>query len=147
MRTNLTETISIDADPETVLSFVADPHNLPLWAPAAAQLRLVFRVSRDIGTVDFLAADAPRDRPIGAYSRVLPNGRGSEYSFTRFLSPELSAADVARERAALAQELETVRACCEGKEPARVRIYTSSGPAPNTNQETNACSSPPPPPH
>jgi hypothetical protein len=93
----------------------------------------------ELGTVDFLASDAPRDRPIGAYSRVVPNRDGSEFSFTRFVSPAASNAYVARARAVLVRELEAVRAHCEGKEPAPVRIYTSSGPAPNTNQETTPC--------
>jgi len=138
MLINLTEAISIDAVPDVVLEFVGDPRNLARWAPAAARLRLDIRVSREFGTVDFLAADAPRDRPVGAYSRVVRNRAGSEFSFTRFISPASSDADVARERAVLVRELEAVRACCEGKEPAPDRIYTSSGPAPTTNQETTS---------
>lgn len=139
MLTALTETISIDAPPEVVLNFVADPRNLPLWAPGFAQrvrqdgahwlvesgeqsVRIDVRVARELGTVDFLAADAPSERPIGAYSRVIHNGDGSEYAFTRFLAPGRSREDLARERAVVVQELQAVSSHCAGKErpPARI---------------------------
>jgi hypothetical protein len=127
MQTSLTEAVSIASPPDLVFDFVADPRNLPLWAPAFAmsierdgerwlvrsgggvQLRLEVRASRELGTVDFLAADAPPDRPVGAYSRVVHNGAGSEYLFTRFVARE----NRARERAVLAEELEAVRRHCE----------------------------------
>jgi Polyketide cyclase / dehydrase and lipid transport len=130
MQISLTQTVSIASPPELVFDFVADPRNLPLWAPAfatsierdgehwlvhsgGAQLRLEVRASRELGTVDFLAADAPPDRPVGAYSRVVHNGAGSEYLFTRFVARETRREDRARERAVLAEELEAVRRHCE----------------------------------
>jgi len=123
-----TRSIAIDAAPEVVMGFVADAENLPLWAPAFAQgvqrdgecwivdsggarLRIDVRVSAEAGTVDFVGAD---DRSRGAFSRVVPNGRGSEYAFTRFFGDDATPDDIARGMAVVAQELETVRARCEG---------------------------------
>jgi hypothetical protein len=97
-----TQSIFIDAPPEVVLDFVGDPRNLPAWAPGAPAA-LDIRVSRELGTVDFVAA-AGR-----AYSRVLPNGRGTEYLFTRFFAESTPADEIARDDAVIAQELETVR--------------------------------------
>src|SRR5689334_16166519 len=93
-----TRSVSIDAPPETVLDLVADPRNLPRWAPNAAtavrqdgdawliqngrgEARIIVHVSREHGTVDLLGAGDPRQ---GAFTRVLPNGAGSEYQFTLF---------------------------------------------------------------
>ena len=130
MLTNLTRSISIDAPPEVVLGFVGDGGNLPRWAPAfaqgaqrdgdhwivdsaGAQLRIEVRASPEHGTVDFLAAGAPPERVPGVFTRVVHNGRGSEYIFTRFLPAEATGEDIDREAAVIGQELEAVRARCE----------------------------------
>lgn len=79
-----------------MLDVVADPVNLPRWAPRFApaiqpdkhlwiisrndeEVSIRVRVDREHGTVDLLAADQPTR---GAFTRVLPNGHGSEYLFT-----------------------------------------------------------------
>src|SRR4051812_17404306 len=100
MHTNLkrshTRSIAIAAPPATVFDLVSDPAALPRWAPGFArssrpagdhwivendqgEARIVVHSSREHGTVDILSADDPTQ---GAYSRVLPNGSGSEYQFT-----------------------------------------------------------------
>jgi hypothetical protein len=122
-----TRSISIAAAPADVLDFLADPHNLPCWAPAFArsvgerdgqlivdtgqgELPISVSVSRDRGTVDLLSAAEPR---VGAFSRVLPNGDGSEYLFTLFFAPDADDAAVEAQMAVVDQELEAVRALCE----------------------------------
>jgi hypothetical protein len=97
-----TQAIFIDAPPEVVLDFVGEAGNLPAWAPGAPA-GLDIRISRELGTVDFVAG-AGR-----AYSRVLPNGRGTEYLFTRFYAESTPADEIARDDAVIAQELEAVR--------------------------------------
>lgn len=128
MRRAETRTISVNAPPDAVLELVGDPCNLPRWAPAFAravrpdgddwliatgegETRITLRVSREHGTVDLLAAANP-DR--GAFSRVVPNGRGSEYLFTLFFSDDTDEDAVARQMAVVEQELRAVRALCEG---------------------------------
>jgi hypothetical protein len=124
-----TQTISIDAPPGAVLDLVGDPLALPRWAPAFArsvrpggedggwivdggdgEQRIRVRVSREHGTVDFLAPT----RDVGAFSRVVANGSGSEFLFTQFFADDASEDDVARRRSIVEQELATVRALCEG---------------------------------
>jgi hypothetical protein len=132
MTTNLlkhshTRAISIAAAPADVLDFLADPHNLPRWAPAFArsvserdgqlmvdtgqgELPVSVSVSRERGTVDVLSAVEPR---VGAFSRVLPNGDGSEYLFTLLFAPDAEDAAIEAQMAVVDQELEAVRALCE----------------------------------
>jgi Polyketide cyclase / dehydrase and lipid transport len=119
-----TRSISIAAPPSTVLDFVGDPHTLPRWAPAFTRTvepegehwridggRLIdVRVARERGTVDLLAADDPRR---GAFSRVIPNGDGSEYLFTLQFPDGTSEAAVARQMAEVESELRAVRDACQ----------------------------------
>jgi hypothetical protein len=132
MPTNLlkhshTRSISIAAAPSDVLAFLADPYNLPRWAPAFARSvserdgqlivdtgkgdRLIsMSVSGEGGTVDLLS---PADPRVGAFSRVLPNGDGSEFLFTLFFAPDADDSAVEAQMAVVDQELEAVRAFCE----------------------------------
>jgi hypothetical protein len=122
-----TRSISIAADPAEVLDFLANPHNLPRWAPAFAhsvterdgqllietgqgELPITVSVSPEQGTVDVLSAVEPR---VGAFSRVVPNGDGSEYLFTLFFAPDAEEAAVEAQMAVVDQELEAVRGLCE----------------------------------
>ena len=127
MERSSTHSISIDAPPEVVLDLVADPRELPRWAPAFARAvrpaggdRWVVesadgescvrvRVSRELGTVDFLLSRGEA----GAFSRVIPNGRGAEYVFTRFFADAMPDVEVAEQKAVVAVELQTLRALCE----------------------------------
>jgi Polyketide cyclase / dehydrase and lipid transport len=129
MQRSDTQAISIDAPREAVLDLVSDPTAFPRWASGFAravrpdgpdwlvdtgegEVRLHVRVSREHGTVDYLAADAlPRE--MGAFSRVVPNGRGCDYVVTRFFPDAMPKTEVDDERAVLAIELQTVRVLCE----------------------------------
>jgi hypothetical protein len=125
-----TQTISIGAPPHVVLDLVGDPRALPTWAPNfarevrpegedwivandAGEVRIRVRVSRELGTVDFLDAGAPAGVERGAFCRVVANGRGSEFSFTQFFAPGAPDDAVQRQRDVVAAELRTVRAACE----------------------------------
>jgi Polyketide cyclase / dehydrase and lipid transport len=136
MRRSHTRSISINAPPQVVLGLVADPTELPRWAPAFAraarpasgdrwlidtghcEVTVRVRVSHELGTVDFLMADAPPGREAGVFSRVLRNGCGSEFVFTRFFPDSMSEIEAAEQRAVVAVELQTVRALCESAEAA-----------------------------
>jgi hypothetical protein len=129
MHTNRAETrsIAIAAAPETVLDLVGDARALPRWAPDFArsvrpdgehwivdngrqEVRIDVRVEREAGTVDFVSADDPR---LGAFTRVLANGGGSEYLFTSLFPDGTDGAAVAVRLAVIESELETVRDLCE----------------------------------
>jgi Polyketide cyclase / dehydrase and lipid transport len=130
MRRSHTQTIFIDAPREAVLDLVSDPTAFPRWASgfaravrldgpiwvvdtAEGEVRLRIRVSRELGTVDFLAADALPGRELGVFTRAVPNGHGCEYILTRFLPDGLTATEIDDEIAVVAVELQTVRALCE----------------------------------
>lgn len=122
-----TRAISIAAAPCIVLDLVADPRNLPRWAPKFAravrrdgedwlidqgetEARITVRVSRDAGTVDLLAAT---DHRRGAFTRVVPNGSGSEYVFTLFFPTDAEEITVSGQMAVVEEELQSVRTLCE----------------------------------
>ena len=95
-----TQTVTIDATPREVLSFVADGANLPRWAIGFAktvarlgdvwlvttgngEVPTTIAVDEPAGTVDFHMEMGPAGEA-AAYARVLPNGSGSEFLFTQF---------------------------------------------------------------
>jgi hypothetical protein len=121
---SVTQTISIDAPPETVLDLVGDPRNLPRWAPGFASavredgdgwivtssqgdVRRHIPVSRESGTVDYLAEPGAR---LGLFTRVIPNGDGSHVTFTFVIPADRDAEETA---AILRSELEAVKRLCE----------------------------------
>ena len=136
MKRASTRSISIAVPPQVVLDLVADPTELPRWAPAFAravrpaggddwlvdtggrEVRIRVRVSRELGTVDFLMADAPPGVDLGTFTRVVRNGRGSEFVFTRFYADSTSDIEMAEQQAVVAVELQTVRALCESADTA-----------------------------
>ena len=123
-----TRSISIAAPPSAVLDVVGDPLRLPEWAPRFAravradgdrwlvdngtgdEFPIIVRVSREFGTMDLLA---PTDPPSGAFTRVIHNGRGSEYLFTLFFPDGADDAAIAGQMAAVEDELRTIRALSE----------------------------------
>jgi uncharacterized protein YndB with AHSA1/START domain len=126
MRTE-SRSITIAAPPATVFGYVADPRNLPVWAPAfasavrpdgkrwivtgdAGEFPILVRASEEHGTVDLVSAV---DRDQGAFTRVLPNDDGAEYQFTLFFPDGTDEAIVAAQMTTVEQELQAVRAGCE----------------------------------
>lgn len=95
-----TESVTIAATPEEVVTFVADPENLPKWAIGFARsirrendswivttpqgdVTVQICTDSDQSIVDFVMSPAP-GVTVTAYSRVLPNEEGAEYVFTQF---------------------------------------------------------------
>ena len=143
MQQSDTQAISIDAPSSAVIDLLTDATAFPRWAAgfarsvrvegddwivdtAEGQVRLRVRVSREFGTVDFLLADALPGREIGAFARVVPNGRRSELVFTQFFADDMGDADLADYRAIVAIELQTVRALCE--RTAAPDAFSATGP-------------------
>ena len=99
-----TQSVTIEAHPDTVYAFVADPRNLPRWASTFA-LRMwpadhdEWVVPSSAGEVRVRYEADPRRRTVDVHmrpvqptpgvegmaaSRVVPNGRNAEYVFTMF---------------------------------------------------------------
>ncbi|MEV8373103.1 SRPBCC family protein [Kribbella sp. NPDC056861] len=122
-----TRSITIAAPPRTVFALVSDPARLPDWAPgfahavrpdgehwiienAQGEARIRYDVSADQGTVDIAPADDPRP---GAFTRVMPNGNGSEYQFTILFPPDTPAEAIDQQLKVIEAELQEVRTLCE----------------------------------
>jgi polyketide cyclase/dehydrase/lipid transport protein len=130
MQRSDTQAISIDAPRDAVLDLVSDPTAFPRWASGFAravrvdgpdwlvdtgegEVRLHVRVSREHGTVDYLAAAALPGAQVGVFTRVVPNGRGCDFILTRFFPDAMPDSEMDDERAVVAIELQTVRVLCE----------------------------------
>ena len=123
-----TRSVSIAAPPDAVLRVVGDPTRLPVWAPRFArsatpaggdqwliddgesQFAIDVRVGAEQGTVDLIP---PTTRTAGAFTRVVPNGDGSEYVFTLLFPPGAPDDAVHRQMGVVEEELATVRALAE----------------------------------
>jgi hypothetical protein len=113
-----TVSVGIPVDPTTVYAYVADPTNLPIWAPGffnavekqgtgwvaqttLGQITLRFAPANDFGVLDHDV-----DLPGGTFHnpmRVIPNGTGSEVLFTLIQLPGVSDEQ-------FQQDMDTVRA-------------------------------------
>lgn len=129
-----TESITIDASPDDVWAFVADPEKLPTWAIGFAKeiqqdgdgwtvtlasgdtMPIRFDTDASARTVDFVLAAAP-GVGLAAPSRVVANGEGSEYVFTMFQGPGMSDAMFDQQAAELRRELTVLKAHLETRCP------------------------------
>ncbi|HEX2715788.1 MAG TPA: hypothetical protein VHM88_26695 [Candidatus Acidoferrales bacterium] len=102
MKSN-TEQVTINVDHRHLFAFLADPNNLPRWAvgfcrairrdgdrwfaqTSQGEVAIRYDTHPDLGIIDFHISLAP-GTDVTAFSRVLPNGDGSEYVFTQFQAP------------------------------------------------------------
>src|ERR1700750_1321474 len=111
MQRSDTQAISIDAPPCAVIDLVSDAAEFPRWAAGFAR---AVQVDGDDWIVDTGEGEGRLfvrvSREIGAFSRVVPNGRGSDFVFTQFFADDMGEAELADQRAVTAVELQTVRA-------------------------------------
>jgi hypothetical protein len=101
-----TKAVNIDARPDDVFDFLADPANLPQWAvgfcrsirrdgerwivsTATGQVGIRYVTDRVLGVIDFYISPGPGIES-AAFSRVLPSGDGAEYVFTQFQTPGMT---------------------------------------------------------
>lgn len=125
MKSN-TEHVTINVDPRHLFAFLADPSNLPRWAAGfcrsirqdgdrwfvqTPQGEVAIRYVTDpgLGIIDFHMAPGP-DIEAASFSRVLPNGDGSEYVFTQFQTPGMPDSVFEAQVRALKEELVVLKA-------------------------------------
>ena len=118
-----TRSIAIDAPPERVHRFIADPINIPRWAPAFAtairpndahwiattergETEIIVASHPESGTLDILSA---ADRTRGAFARVISNGAGSEVLFTLFFDPGTPEQAVTAQMTVIDEELASIK--------------------------------------
>jgi len=124
-----TQTISINAPPDEVLTYLKAPENLPRWAVGFAKavrpdgdewivetrggaMRLRIRADAETGVVDFHMTPAPGVEVLAA-SRVIARGFGSEYVFTQFQAPDMSDDAFAKSVRTVRHELTVLKALLE----------------------------------
>lgn len=124
-----TKTISINAAPNHVLQFLADPENLPRWAVGFAkavrqdggrwfvrtsdgEIAIRIEANPGSGVVDFFMSPSPGVESLAA-SRVIPRGAHSEYVFTLFQAPGMPDEAFIKSTQALLHELSVLKALLE----------------------------------
>ena len=124
-----TKTVSIDADPQKIVQFLANPRNLPRWAvgfaksvrqeggrwyvnTAAGEMSVRISADERSGVVDFWISPAPGVETLAA-SRAIPGGRATEYTFTQFQTPGMTDEAFHQSVKALEHELTVLKALME----------------------------------
>lgn len=99
-------TIAVDRTPEEVYDFVSNPANLPRWASGlgtsiknvdgkwtadtpSGPITIRFAPRNDLGVLDHYVTIAPGVE-VYVPMRVIPNGSGSELTFTLFRQPGMT---------------------------------------------------------
>ena len=124
-----TQTITIRAAYDEVFNYIANPERLPEWSPEFAPVMrrdgerwLIVRGTREVelkvatnaqwGLIDFHTEMVP-GVPSVAYSRVVPNGLGSEYIFTQFQGASQPDEAFLQQRKGMRHELITLKGLLE----------------------------------
>lgn len=98
-----TETVTIYADQKKVFEFLVNPANLPKWAvvfcralrsegsewivtTTDGEMKIRYDADAERGVIDMYVSPEP-DVESPAFTRVVPNGQGTEYVFTLFQPP------------------------------------------------------------
>ena len=131
-----TQSVTIEAVPRMVFSFLADPRNLPFWAvgfcrsirpvdddqwlvtTASGEIPIRYETNEAAGTIDFRFSPAAG---IGAaaFSRVVPNGDGAEYIFTQFQFDGMPNDVFESQVRALVEELHVLRGLIQARSACR----------------------------
>lgn len=133
-----TRAVTIDAPPDAVFAFVADPANLPAWAvgfchairsdtagdrwvvtTAHGEVPIRYVTDGRAGTIDFYLSVAAGSE-VAAFSRVVPNGLGTDYIFTQFQSVGMPDEAFDTQVRALVEELQVLRGLMHARAACRV---------------------------
>jgi len=121
--------VTIDANPERVYAFTAEPHNIPKWAAglgrAIRQQRgrwivdtpegeagVEFAPKNALGVLDHTVTLAD-GRKVYLPIRVVANGEAAEIVFTLFQTPRMSDAEFERDAGMVAADLRTLKRVVE----------------------------------
>jgi len=124
--------VSIARRPAEVYEFASDPRNLPRWAAGLARsevrrdgdewvadapfgkIRVRFVQRNSFGVMDH---DVKLESGVSIHNpmRVVPNGEGSEFVFTLIRQPGMSDGQFAKDKAAVENDLKTLKDLLERK--------------------------------
>lgn len=122
--------VAIARPPGEVYAFAAAPENLPRWASGlgtggardgdvwvsrmdVGQVRIRFAPRNDLGVLDH-EVTLPDGTAVTNPMRVVPNGEGSEVSFTLFRLPGVTAEAFQADAATVQGDLEVLKGLLEG---------------------------------
>jgi hypothetical protein len=124
-----TLSVTIDASPERVYAFVADPLNLPKWAAGLGRSiskidgRWMVETPNGVVTVEFAPKNAfgvldhtvtlPDGPKVYLPIRVVANGGGSELVLVLFQTPQMSDAQFEQDAGMVAADLRTLKKLLE----------------------------------
>jgi pimeloyl-ACP methyl ester carboxylesterase len=143
--------VSINRPPEEVYDFASDPRNLPRWAAGLARsdvkkdgdswvadspmgkIKIRFAERNAFGVLDH---DVTTEAGVTIHNpmRVVPSGRGSEFSFTLIRQPGTTDQQFAEDQAAVEKDLKTLKVLLESSRESRsARVESGRAPV-NTIQ-------------
>ena len=122
--------VAIERSPREVYAFAVVPENLPRWAAGlgtagersgdawVAQMEVGpvtvrFVERNELGVLDHIVT-LPDGQEVYNPMRVVPNGTGSEVSFTLFRLPGMTDAQLKADAAQVQRDLETLKGILEG---------------------------------
>ena len=120
-----TQSITINVAPAKLFDFLTNPENLARWASSLCQsvrkdgdqwllqsklgdLKLRIVSDKTFGVIDYHISP-PLPMKFIAYSRIIPNGQASEFTFTQFQLPLLPASFFEKQKDSLKKELSTLK--------------------------------------
>lgn len=122
--------VTINRRPADVYEFASDPRNLPRWAAGLARSEVrkegdAWIAQSPLGRVNIRFAernpygvldhDVTLESGVTVHNpmRVVPNGEGSEFSFTLIRQPGMSDEEFAKDKAAVERDLGTLKGLLE----------------------------------
>jgi uncharacterized protein YndB with AHSA1/START domain len=128
--------IFINRPPADVYEFASNPRNLPRWAAGLARsevrkegdgwvadspmgnVKIRFAEKNPYGVLDH---DVTLESGVTVHNsmRVVPNGQGSEFTFTLIRQPGMSDEKFAEDKAAVEKDLRTLKELLKGRMPTR----------------------------
>ena len=124
--------VSIERPPADVYAFAADPENLPRWASGLGgsiresggewiaegpmgQIKIRFAPPNDLGVLDH-DVTLPTGETVHNPMRVVPNGAGSELTFTLFRRPDMTDEQLEKDAEWVRKDLLKLKALLEGEQ-------------------------------
>lgn len=110
--------VSIARPWREVYAFASSPANFPRWADGLdGEAKVEVSPTNDFGVIDHDVV-LPDGTTVHVPLRVIANGEGAEVVFTLFQLPQMTLRDVDRDAAAVAKDLQTLKALLEQPVPA-----------------------------
>lgn len=126
-----TQAITIEVDRNELFDFISNPENLAKWATgfckgihqddeqwivetSMGDVKLRCVSDKELGVVDYYLIP-PLPIKVVVHSRILPNGKGSEFIFTQFQIPFMPDGAFERQKEKAAEQLSALKEMMENR--------------------------------